>query len=101
MKNLIAMAIIIAAYYAAPIIEYSSEGARSARMEKATKRVVAESERWGNRWEADYWKKLAEDLVRNVECRPYMGPGTRHGPRYDDPNNPDMVINDPYRYWYS
>lgn len=51
--------------------------------------------------ERDYYKALAEDMVREVDCLPLVGPGTRHGPRHNDPKYPDMEIHNPDRVWFS
>lgn len=43
--------------------------------------------------------KALMELVK-FACPRHVGPATRHGPSYNDPNHPDMQVNDPDRYWF-
>jgi len=62
-------------------------------------RVNTAGHLWGAREEAKYWKRMAEGMVREVECIPLVGgPENR---KYNRPEDPSSVVNDPGRFWYS
>lgn len=49
--------------------------------------------------EAYHWKRMAEDMVRDVECIPLVG--GKENRRFNRHDDPSTVVNDPERFWYS
>jgi len=49
--------------------------------------------------EARYWKSLAEEMIKEVECIPLVG--GRENRKYNRWDDPSTTVNDPERYWYS
>lgn len=63
-------------------------------------RAVAEAGRlWGAREEAKYWKGMARRMVWEVECIPLVG--GKENRRFNRPDDPTTIVNDPGAYWYS
>lgn len=48
--------------------------------------------------EAQQWKDMAEDMVREVECIPLVG--GKENRRFNRHDDPSTTVNDPERYWY-
>jgi len=64
-----------------------------------TEQRIAKHERVEQASRIWYWKSMAEDMVRSVECIPLVG--GKENRRYNRPEDPSSVVNDPGRFWYS
>lgn len=64
-----------------------------------TEQRIALHERVNAAAQVWYWRGMAESMVREVECIPLVGgPENR---KYNRPEDPSSVVNDPGRFWYS
>lgn len=99
MKTIIAATLVISSAVTGVYQHTQYKNSLAAARAALQDRVAAQGKLWGAREEAKYWKRMAEGMVREVECIPLVGgKENRRYNRYDDPST---IVNDPERFWYS